>query len=133
MLKNQGGGVHCHARSMSTSYHALKSTSTISTSLAGSTRGDAPGLKRVGVYAVMGFIMFISPTLFGKCAPDFAVLRLCPRSSCARPPVGPANGKSQGENPQTHAATNLKLGTKKTSRREGEQRGVTSLKGTGGY
>ena len=106
MLKNQGGGVHCHARSMSTSYHALKSTSTISTSLAGSTGGDAPGLKRVGVYAVMGFIMFISPTLFGKYAPDFAVLRLCPRSSWARPPVGPGNGKSQ-ENPQTTGQTTL--------------------------
>ena len=108
MLKNQGGGVHCHARSMSTSYHALKSTSIIPafTSLEGSTGGDAPGLKRVGVYAVMGFIMFISPTLFGKYAPDFAVLRLCPRSSWARPPVGPGNGKSQ-ENPQTTGQTTL--------------------------
>ena len=132
MLKNQGGGVHCHARSMSTSYHALKSTSTISTSLAGSTGGDAPGLKRVGVYAVMGFIMFISPTLFGKYAPDSAPAETLPPaalSSLRR------NGKTQhfGGKPTNNAATNLKLGTKKTSRREGEQRGVTSLKGTGGY
>ena len=97
---------------MSTSYHALKSTSIIPafTSLEGSTGGDAPGLKRVGVYAVMGFIMFISPTLFGKYAPDSAPAETLPPaalSSLRR------NGKTQhfGGKPTNNAATNLKLRT----------------------